>query len=58
MNNEAKKNLETLLLEFDQAKHEVKKIPREKVIKWMSSGEIEILGAIYTFCTNVSYYKH
>lgn len=59
MSNMVNSELNKVLTEFNRINDcDNIKIPRESVLNWMRNDDIEILGAIYTYCTNPKYYNN
>jgi len=57
MSSIADSELSEVIAQFNKAKGDSnKRIPRELVLSWMRSDDIEVIGAVYTYCTNPDYY--
>ncbi len=50
--------IEVILTEKSENQSNDTKISQEKVRKWMQSGNIEVLGAVFYFLTDSRYYPH
>lgn len=49
-------NLDVIVSEFNSIKNDNAKVSREKVLEWMKNDDIQVQGAVYSFCSNRSYY--
>lgn len=49
--------LNSIIAKFNDTRNDNNnKIPREMVLNWMKNDNIEVKGAVYSFCTNSDYY--